>query len=79
MKQNLVTIKTLRAKLSIDIWNELGKKKHSSKDGSVMEIARKSLITIRKTSTIKHAAEKMAMNSMRRIFITARTCAILGK
>ncbi len=43
---------------------------HGAKEGTVMSIAHREIISLAKTSTIKQTADKMAVNRVRRLFIT---------
>ncbi len=43
---------------------------HSKKHGSVLNISHREIISTPKTASIKHAADKMAANRVRRLFIT---------
>jgi CBS domain-containing protein len=52
--------------------------RESSKEGSIMSLATREAITIQKSNSIKHAAEMMAENNIRRLWVTEPDGTLVG-
>lgn len=71
MKNFPQSFKTFRDKArNLDLSPKEFTHPHGAKDGTVMSIAHREIISLAKTSTIKQTADKMAANRVRRLFIT---------
>src|SRR3989344_1883491 len=71
MKNLAPSFKTFREKVrSMDLSPHELVHSQRAKDGTVMSISHREIISLAKTSTIKHTADKMSANRVRRIFIT---------
>lgn len=71
MKQGTPSYKSFRDKVrNLDLSPKEFAHSAYRKDGTVMSIAHREIITLAKTSTIKQTADKMSVNRVRRLFIT---------
>src|SRR3989344_2364298 len=71
MKQGTPKFKTFRDKVrNLDLSPREFVHAEHRKEGTVMGIAHREIISLNKTSTIKQTADKMSVNRVRRLFIT---------